>query len=91
VFLDSENQKSQLYYMPMPESIDCLSDKSEYANEMRGAFSKVAFKRVPIRDKSLFEVKNETQRVLIIRLDLAESLLMRDYKGFVLSETVIEP
>jgi hypothetical protein len=90
VYLDPENQKVQLYFMPMLDAIDCLSSKSEYVNEGRAAFSKVVLKRAPIRDKSLFQVKNKTQRVLITRLDLAESLLARDFKGFTLAEAALE-
>ena len=90
VYLDSENQKAQLYFMPMLNAIDCLSEKSEYVNEFRAAFSKVVIKRAPIRDKSLFQVKNKTQRVNIIRLDLAESMLARDCKGFTLAEAALD-
>ncbi|MCL2122230.1 MAG: hypothetical protein FWH28_08290 [Clostridiales bacterium] len=86
VYLDAKNESLQLYFMPMMEIVDCLSEKSEYVNVSRGAFSKVVLKRAPIRDKALFLVKNNTQRVCIMRLDLAESLLGRDCKGFTLEE-----
>ena len=89
-YLDSENEKTQLYFMPMLESIDCLSEASEYENEYNASFSKVAIKKEAVRDKSLFLIKTEVQRVVIIRLDLAESLLVRKYKGFSLTEAIIE-
>ena len=90
VYLDSENRKVQLYFMPMLEIIDCLSEKSEYVNESKTQLSKVVLRQAPIRDKSLFQIKNKTQRVIIIRLDLAESLLARDSKGFILKEADME-
>jgi hypothetical protein len=37
VYLDTENKMVQLYFMPMLDSIDCLSGKSEYANDRRAA------------------------------------------------------
>jgi len=90
VYLDPDNKLIQLYFMPMLDAIDCLSEESEYVNESRAAFSKLVIKKAPIRDKSLFQIKNKTQRVIIVRLDLAESLLARDCKGFTLAEAVIE-
>lgn len=90
IYLDSENELVQSYFMPMPELIDCLSDRSEYTNASRSEFSRLVLKRQPIRDHSLFKVKHRTQRLLVIRLDLAESLLTRDYKGFTLVEAATE-
>ena len=90
VCLDPENQMVQLYFMPMLEDIDCLSDKSEYVNESRATLSKAVIMRSPIRDKSLFQIKHNTKRISIIRLDLAESLLTRGCKGFTLVEAAVE-
>lgn len=90
LFLDLKYRLSQLYFMPMLEVIDCLSEKSEYTNTGRGAFSMVVLKRAPIRDNSLFQVMNKTQRIYIIRLDLAESLLGRNCKGFTITEAPLE-
>ena len=89
-YLDPENKLTQLYFVPMLDIIDCLSEKSEYVNESQSSFSKVIIKREPIRDKSLFQVKNDKQRLIIIRLDLAESLLARQYKGFTLTGAHLE-
>jgi hypothetical protein len=89
-YLDPDNELTQLYFIPMLDVIDCLSEKSEYVNDSRSSFSKVVIKRALIRDKSLFQVKTKTQRLVIIRLDLVESLLIRQYKGFALTEAVIE-
>lgn len=90
VYLDTENEQVQLYFMPLLDAIDCLSENSQYANKYHGEISQVVLKRAPIRDKCLFEVKNSIQRIFIIRLDLAESLLARNCKGFTLAEAVIE-
>jgi hypothetical protein len=90
VYLDQENELMQLYFMPALDEIDCLSDSAEYTNACRGAFSKVALQKAPIRDKSLFQVKNGTRKLVIVRLDLAESLLARNCSGFALTEAAIE-
>ena len=90
IYLDQEYAHTQLYFMPMLDSIDCLSPRSEYANKSRGAFSKVVITKAPISGRTIFQVKNPTQRVIVVRLDLVESLLACGYKGFALEEAEIE-
>ena len=90
VYLDAENESVQLYFMPLLHHFNCLSKNSEYVNESRTAYSKVVLKRAAFRDKCLFQVKNKTHRLVVIRLDLVECLLARDFKGFTLTEVGIE-
>lgn len=90
VYLDPENELTQLYFMPMLESIDCLSEKSEFVNEYRAEYAKVVLKKTPIRDSALFYVENGVRRLAVIRLDLAESLLNRNCRGFTLTEAATE-
>ncbi|GHU60237.1 hypothetical protein FACS1894171_0880 [Clostridia bacterium] len=90
IYLDQVNELVNLYFMPLLQTIDCLSTRSEYVNAGKGAFSKVVLKAELIRDESIFQVKNQQQRVTVIRLDLAESLLARGCRGFTLAEAEIE-
>jgi hypothetical protein len=90
IYLDQMNESVNLYFMPLLETVDCLSTRSEYVNAGRGAFSKVALKAEPIEGECIFLVKNRTQRIIVIRLDLAESFLAHDFRGFTLEEAEIE-
>jgi hypothetical protein len=90
IYLDKENSLVNLYFMPMLDAIDCLSPYSEYVNEHKSALSKVVLKGSAIKNESLFLVKHPEQRVIIIRLDLAESLLTHKCDGFTLAEIEIE-
>jgi hypothetical protein len=90
IYLDQINESVNLYFMPLLEIVDCLSARSEYVNAGRGAFSKVVLKAEPIEDECIFSVKNRTQRITVIRLDLAESFLANDCRGFTLEEAEIE-
>jgi hypothetical protein len=90
VYLDQQHAQTQLYYMPMLETIDCNSPTSEFTNKGKGSFSKVVLLKNSIGGKTIFQVKNTTQRVIVIRLDLAENLLACGYRGFTLTEAEIE-
>ena len=90
VYLDTENQFVQLYFAPMLDVVDCLSEKCEFANESRTVISRAVLKRESILDQVLFQTFYKSQRILIIRLDLVESLLVRGCTGFTLTGTDIE-
>ena len=89
VYLDQETARVQLYFIPLLNTIDCLSPRSEYVNAGKGAFSKVVLNRAPIGDENIFQVQNSTERVVIIRLDLVERLLAFGCQGFTLTEAEI--
>ena len=90
VYVDQENELVKLYFMPLLDTIDCLSLHSEYVNSSNTTFSKVVLKSDLIGDGSIFLVKNPNQRVIVVRLDLVESLLELGCWGFMLTEAEIE-
>ena len=88
VYNDPVNELLQTYYMPILARIDCLE---RYADEtgMRPADAEITLRRTPIRDKSIFQVHGAKRTLTIIRLDLAESFLARDFRGFQLTEVTV--
>ena len=90
IYLDKENGLAQLYFMPLLVTIDCLSPRSEYIKASRTAFSEIVLRGEKIRDESIFMVKNQTQRVVTVRLDLTENLLTQGCGGFTLEEAEVE-
>lgn len=90
IYLDKENYLVNLYFMPLLDTVDCLSPRSEYVNASKATLSKVVLKGDPIKNESIFQVKNPAQRVIVVRLDLVESLLAHGCRGFTLAEAEIE-
>ncbi|MDE5823396.1 MAG: hypothetical protein K2H91_01740, partial [Lachnospiraceae bacterium] len=77
------------YFVPRFAELDCLTGRSEYTNwnyDLRYAELEVG----KIRDKAVFTIKGPRKRNIVIRLDVAESLLRRGAKGFLLRETDVK-
>jgi hypothetical protein len=88
VYTDHVNDHLCLYHMPVLDAIDCFEryedESAKYAEN-----AKIVIRRAPIRDKSIFHVPGAKRRLTIIRLDLAESFLARNYRGFRLTEATV--
>lgn len=80
VLLDSENTLTQIYYYPILQEYDCLSDKSEI-NLDRSHIRRAIFDCDKIPDCSIFRLSNVKKSYVAIRLDLVESLLRRGSRG----------
>jgi hypothetical protein len=88
VYMDSVNKHMRMYYFPVLASVDCF-ERYEDGREKYSEDAKIVIRRAPIRDKSVFQVPGAKRRLTIIRLDLAESFLARDFSGFRLSEVSV--
>ncbi|SFR87165.1 hypothetical protein [Anaeromicropila populeti] len=82
---DSKNQKVNLYYIPILEEVDCLTEQSVF-NMDHSLLKKIVINENKIRDKSLFHLAGVKNHYTIMRLDLAEALLRRNVKGLTLLE-----
>lgn len=83
ILLDSENETKEVYYLPLLEFIDCLSDKS---NIKMNRIEKGVLEKEKIKDKIIFRIGDVKNRYVVIRLDLAESILRRNARGISLEE-----
>lgn len=88
LLFDQFNKKSKIYYLPYLKEIDCLSDKSKL-NLDRSVIFDAYLEGDKIKEKPLFLVAGINCRCILIRLDLAESLLRRNIIGMGLRETTM--
>lgn len=81
VLLDTRTPQYALYYLPVLETIDCLSMEKTKFNALRGAILRMVLDKQKIEDKSIFKLVYLMKSYVIVRLDLSESLLRRDLLG----------
>lgn len=79
VLADIKELRQDLYWLIIPESVDCLSPKSEFNKD--GSIKKLIIDEKKIGYSKIFKVQGVIENLIIIRLDLAESLLRRDFTG----------
>lgn len=73
------------YYAPILKSVDCISSQSK-RNPYNGRIEDYILERERIGDESIFRLENAGERTVIIRLDVAESLLRRGLRDFCLEQ-----
>ncbi|EKQ50990.1 MULTISPECIES: hypothetical protein [unclassified Clostridium] len=87
--IDKANKKQRNYYLPIFEEIEALSEKAEF-NLNRTVVKKIILDKEKIQDKKIFKIKEVFKPLIVIRLDVAESLLRRNYKGISLERLQVE-
>lgn len=89
VLLDRQKKMAQNYFVPRFVELDCLTKRSEYTNwNYDLKYTELDGKKVG--DKAIFTIKGPEKRNIVVRLDVAESLLRRGAKGFLLKETDVK-
>ena len=83
ILLDKENANAEVYYLPLLDFIECLSNESIVA---RNTIKKCILKKDAIKDKVIFRIGDVNKRYIVVRLDLIESILRRDTRGIKLEE-----
>lgn len=88
--LDTEQFKGMTYVLPVLSKGDYLSEKTEYTNEFHGKFKTIVLKKEKIADKAIIRIDDLNNTYLIIRFDLAESILSRKARGIRLDEVLVD-
>jgi hypothetical protein len=83
ILLSRDGKMQARYNLPVLEHIACLHKDSEYGKY--GVLESPVLDREKIPGKSIFMFGDDPQR-RVVRLDVAESLLERNLKGFVVTE-----
>nr|WP_317358991.1 DUF1629 domain-containing protein [uncultured Tyzzerella sp.] len=83
ILLDKENVDAEVYYLPLLDFIECLSNESVV---IRNTIKKGVLKKEAIKDKVIFRIGDVNKRYIVVRLDLIESILRRDTRGIRLEE-----
>ena len=84
---DIKNTRQDVYWLLVPDSIECLSDKSEF--NKNGTVKNLVLDENKVRFRKVFKVKGILENLIIIRLDVAESLLRREFTGIKLKKAEI--
>jgi hypothetical protein len=89
VLIDSENKRQEKYFLPVFKKVDALSPKCEFTRD-KSVITKLILKKDGIMDYKIFSVSDGVKPTVIVRLDAAESILRRYFKGVCLKRIPIE-
>ena len=87
--IDLERGKQGNYYMPIFEEIGALSEEAEW-NLNKTVVKKIILDKEKIKNKKIFKIKESEKTLIVVRLDVAESLLRREFKGMCLKILEVE-
>ncbi|EES48965.1 hypothetical protein NE172_13890 [Clostridium botulinum] len=87
--IDLPNERQENYYIPIFEEVECLSDTAEL-NLNKTVVKKTILNKEKIMNKKIFKIKESSKTLVVVRLDVAEGLLRREFKGIHLEELQIE-
>lgn len=87
--IDLEQNKQIIYYLPIFHELEALSDQSEF-NLDRSVIKKLILQGNKLNGRRIFRVQESEKPLIIVRLDVAESILRRDLAGIQLKRVTIE-
>ncbi|WP_297430465.1 hypothetical protein [Clostridium sp.] len=87
--IDLPHKRQENYYMPIFEEIECLSENAEL-NLNKTVVKKIILDKEKIKGKKIFKIKESSKTLIVVRLDVAESLLRREFKGMSLKRLEAE-
>ncbi|MBN1041861.1 hypothetical protein DVW07_07245 [Clostridium botulinum] len=87
--IDSKRNTQENYYLPIFEDIEALDEKSEF-NLNRTIVKKIVLNKKKIEGKKIFRIKESEKTLIVVRLDVAESLLRRKPRGISLERLEVE-
>lgn len=85
---DLKNERQEIYWLMVPDVKDCLSPQTEFNKD--GTLKKLVIDERKAALFKVFKVKGLLENLLVIRLDVAESILRRDYAGIKLKKVAKE-
>lgn len=89
IYLNQKMRYAKTYYLPILQKIDCLTEKSQFKFD-HSKVTKAVICEKKVGDTVVFQLSEVKEKQIIIRLDLAESLIRRNAKGFFLEEVECE-
>ena len=75
--------------MPIFQEIECLSENAEF-NLNKTLVKRIILDNKKINGKKIFKIKESSKTLIVVRLDVAESLLRREFSGICLERLEIE-
>lgn len=87
--IDKLHNRQENYYLPIVEELDALSDAAEL-NLNKTVVRKLILNKEKIQGKKIFKIKESSKTLIVVRLDVAESLLRRNFNGIKLERLQVE-
>lgn len=87
--IDRLQQRQHNYFLPIFEEVDALGPSSEF-NLNRSVIKKLVLQADKIQGKKVFSIQESEKPLVIVRLDVAESILRRDFTGIRLIRVPLE-
>ena len=87
--IDKERKNQNIYYLPIFREFEVLHEKSEF-NLNKTIVKKIILDEKKIKNKKIFKIKESDKTLIVVRLDAAESLLRREFKGIALERLQVE-
>lgn len=84
--IDRENKNQKIYNIPIWEEINALHEDSEIKFNV---VKKIVLDKEKVKDHKIFKIKESDKTLVVIRLDVAESLLRREFEGISLERLEI--
>jgi hypothetical protein len=81
---DIKKSRQDVYWLLVPDSIECLSDKSEF--NKNDTIKRIVLDEKKVKYRKVFKVKGILENLIIVRLDVAESILRRGFTGITLKK-----
>ena len=76
---DIKRSRQEIYWLMIPKSVDCLLPESEF--NKNGTLKNAVIDTGRIGFSKIFKINGIMENIIAIRLDLAESILRRDFAG----------
>mgnify|MGYP001852611942 CR=1 FL=1 len=83
ILLDVLGAEAEVYYLPLLKFINCLSEESEIVGN---TIKRCVIKKDIIKEEKIFRIGDVNKRYIVVRLDLAESILRRKTRGIKLEK-----
>ncbi|WCF06587.1 serine protease [Paenibacillus thiaminolyticus] len=88
LLLDQTVMRQEMYWLLIPDPIDCVASASAF--HKNGTVKHLVLDRQKIGNCKLFKVAGLIETIIVIRLDVAESMLRRGFTGFKLCKVEME-
>ncbi|MBU2703400.1 hypothetical protein Ga0466249_004545 [Sporomusaceae bacterium BoRhaA] len=89
LLLNSAKKVQLLYYLPIFPGVDCISDQSIMTPD-KSVVKKLVLKRAEIPKQAVFKVRHSHETIIIARLDAAESMMRRRFRGIKMHRVELE-
>ncbi len=86
--IDQLHKRQENYYLPIVEELEALSDAAEL-NLNKTVVKKLILNKEKIQGRKIFKIKESSKTLIVVRLDVAESLLRRNFKGIKLERVEV--